>query len=105
MIAETEWLEVKRAGARMHHGGGDLHERYRSYSAASADSDRRVIASARSSGACAPEIANFPPRMKQGTPWIPASLAESASRSTSATSLSLGSAARISSGSRHDAGC
>src|SRR6185295_3850071 len=48
-IAEIELLDVERAGALMHHGSGDLHERSWCYSAASADSDKRAIASARSS--------------------------------------------------------
>src|SRR5450759_2327339 len=37
----------------------------------------RSIASARYSGDCAPDTANLPPKMKQGTPSMPASLAES----------------------------
>ena len=75
--------------------------RRRNYSAASWPAcAMRSIASARYSGDCAPETANLPPKMKQGTPSMPASLADCASRSISATSWSLASAARTSSGSR-----
>ena len=65
----------------------------------------RAIASARYAGSWAPDAANFPLKIKQGTPSMPASLAESASRSTSATSRSLSNVARISSGRGYISRC
>ena len=57
-----------------------------SYSAACCACAARSMASARYSGDCAPDTANLPPKMKQGTPSMPASLADCASCSISATS-------------------
>src|SRR5581483_2150845 len=96
-VAEVELFNEKRAGALVHDRGGYLHRVIPDYST---DPAIWAIASARYSGACAPDTANFPAKMKQGTPSIPASLADRASRSTSATSLLLASASRISSASR-----
>src|SRR5262249_8708676 len=60
----------------------------------------RSIACARCSGVCAPCTAIRPPKMKQGTPSIPASLAALASRVTRSTSSSLARRARTRSASR-----
>src|SRR5262245_22988661 len=94
-IAKIELLDAERIRALVHDGGGNFHSGARNYSAALATSAARAMACARYSGACAPDTANFPPKMKQGTPSMPASLAESASCSISATSRSLTSASLI----------
>src|SRR6185369_2945517 len=100
-VTQVELLDGERARALMHHGSGDFHDDASGiYSAASAVRATRAIASARYSGACAPDTANLPSKMKHGTPSMPASFAERASRSTSATSLSLASAVSISLASR-----
>ncbi len=79
--------------------------RRRNYSAASLFAcAARSIASARYSGACAPDTANLPPKMNIGTPWMPASLAASTSRVICSTSWSPASASRTVFGVEADIG-